>query len=92
MAKIPSKPYPTLPMPPLNQHPQPLPPSQQLRNPLPLPPLPYGDRLDSVTPVEVINALVPGYLRVCALRVEDVDGDGGEVAGGEGGCETGVGD
>lgn len=40
--------------------------------------------------VEIIDAFIPSGLRVCALRVEDVGGDGGEVAGGEGGCETGV--
>lgn len=41
-------------------------------------------------PIKIIDAFIPGGLRVCALGVEDVDGDGGEVAGGEGGCETGV--
>lgn len=41
-------------------------------------------------PIEIIDAFIPGRLRVCTLRVEDVGGDGGEVAGGEGGCETRV--
>ena len=72
-------------MPPPHQHPDPLPRSHPVRHAFPLRALAHGDRLDGVVAVEVGDAFVPGGLRVRALGVADVAGDGGEVAGGEGG-------
>lgn len=43
-----------------------------------------------MVPVEIVDAFVPCGLGLGALGVEDVGGDGGEVAGGKGGCEARV--